>query len=169
MLQHTRFCSLYRLLQLGLALIPTAIGILAFLNDIGTFHSGVQNTIIPLISMQGDTGYTWRALPASWAPIVYTLMFLCEFLVGILALIGVLSMLRHFFSAADLFERSKQWVYIACLWGSIVWGLGFFEGGGDWFLAWMSTNNNISGLQQGGFMYAALLFIVFVYLKYCRE
>ncbi len=160
---------IYRLLQIGLALIPTVIGILAFVNDIGTFHEGVINVVQPLLSMHGDTGYMWRALSIKWAPYLYTIMFLSEFLVGILALIGVIAMLRNLCKPTENFECSKQWVYLACLWGTLVWGLGFFEGAGDWFLAWMSTDTNISGLQQGSLMYVIELFVVFSYLKLCRD
>ena len=169
MTQPPRFRCIYRLLQVGIALIPTVIGLLAFLNDVGTFREGVESVATPLLTMHGDTGYMWRALPASWAPYFYTIMFLSEFLVGILALIGVLCMLRNLFKPAASFESSKDWVYIACLWGTLVWGLGFFEGAGDWFLAWMSNSPAISGLQQASLMYVTELFFVFAYLKYCRE
>lgn len=166
---RTRFRSIYRLLQIGIALIPTVIGVLALLNDAGTFKAGVQTVAQPLISMAGDKGYMWRALPPSFAPYLYSIMFISEFMVGVLALIGVLGMIRNFCKPTYNFEHSKHWVYIACLWGTLVWGLGFFEGGGDWFLAWMSNNASISGLQQGSLMYVTELFFVFFYLKYTRE
>ncbi len=169
MSHKTRFRLVYRLLQIGLALIPAVIGILALLNDAGTFKAGVQTISQPLITMQGNSAYMWRAFPASWAPYLYAGMFISEFIVGILAAIGVLGMLRNLFKPAQNFENSKHWVYVACIWGTLVWGLGFFEGGGDWFLAWMSNNPGLSGMQQGSLMYVTELFFVFFYLKYTKE
>lgn len=169
MAHPARFRLVYRLLQIGIALIPAVIGILALLNDAGTFKEGVQTVAQPLITMAGDKGYMWRALPTSVAPYLYAIMFISEFMVGLLAFIGVLGMLRNLFQPAQKFEHSKHWVYIACLWGTLVWGLGFFEGAGDWFLAWMSNNSGLSGLQQGSLMYVTELFFVFFYLKYTKE
>lgn len=168
MTQH-RFRVVFRLLQIGLALIPVLIGILAFVNDVGSFKSSVQTVIEPLITLQGNKAMAWRGLPASWAPYLYTGMFISEFLVGILALIGVLGMCRNLFNTSLKFEGSKHWVFLACLWGTLVWGLGFFEGAGDWFLAWASSNGAVSGLQQGALMYVTELFFVFFYLKFSKE
>lgn len=158
-----------RLLQIGIALIPTAIGVLAFVNDAGGFSQTVQTVIQPLITLQGDKTEAWRALPASWAPVVYTIMFGSELIVGVLAFFGVIGMLRNLLKAHAMFERSKRWVYVACLWGTLVWGLGFFEGAGDWFLAWSSTSPYLANLQQGALMYVTELFFVFFYLKYSKE
>lgn len=158
-----------RLLQVGVAFIPVVIGFLALLNDATAFNLTVQQVIKPLISVQSDKSQVWRALPVSWAPYLYTLMFASEFLVGVLAFIGVIKMLHHLTDDSHLFEHAKCWVYIACLWGTIVWGLGFFEGAGDWFLAWTSNNGTLSGLQQGAIMYVAELLFVFIYLKLSHE
>lgn len=164
-----RFRLGYRLIQIGLSLIPTLIGVLALINDVTSFKASVQSMIQPMITMQGNVANAWRGLPPSFAPYLYTIMFMSEFIVGILAFIGVIGMVRNLFKPARDFEHSKHWVYIACLWGTLVWGLGFFEGGGDWFLAWMSNNPGVSGLQQGALMYVVELFFVFFYLKYCHE
>lgn len=158
-----------RLLQIGIALIPAVIGVLAFLNDAGDFSQTVQTVIQPLITLQADKAEAWRALPASWAPFIYSIMFSSELIVGILSLFGVIGMLRNLFKSHTVFERSKRWVYVACLWGTLVWGLGFFEGAGDWFLAWTSNDASLASLQQGALMYVTELFFVFFYLKYSKE
>jgi predicted small integral membrane protein len=168
-MNNHRFRAVFRALQILLALIPVLFGILALLNDASTFKEGVQTIAQPLITLQSDKAQAWRGLPASWAPYVYAGMFIFEFIVGLLALIGVIGMLRNFTKAAIEFEKSKHWVYLACIWGTIVWGLGFFEGAGDWFLAWTSSNGGLSGLQQGALMYVTMLFFVFFYLKFSRE
>lgn len=159
----------FRLLQIGIALIPATMGVLALLNDAGSFSSTVHSVIQPMIALQGNSPQAWRALPISWAPYVYSAMFIAEFLVAPLALVGIIGMLYHLFKPTILFEKSKRWVYLACLWGIVVWGLGFFEGAGDWFLSWMSTNPALSGIQQGSLMYVSLLFFVFVCLKLSKE
>ena len=156
-----------RLMQIGVALIPCVIGILALVNDISAYKETLTSTIIPLITMQGDTAEAWRALPAPLAPVLYIGMFTCEFLVGVLALIGIIKMIRAFGKEAATFEQAKNLVYVACGFGIIIWGLGFFEGGGDWFLSWM--NNNLAGFQQGGLNYALEMLIAFVYLKLNKD
>ncbi|MGV3278731.1 DUF2165 family protein [Rickettsiales bacterium LUAb2] len=158
-----------RLLQIGVALIPATIGILALVNDIYPFHKNVNDIAVPLITMQGITEYSWRALPASLAPLAFTIMFLSEFLVGVLAVLSIICMLRNICKPYAEFEKSKTLVYWACLWGAIVWGVGFFELGGDWFLAWMGTSPAVSGIQQGSLMYISLLFFTFVFLKLSKE
>ncbi len=168
--QTMPFRFVYRILQIAMALIPASIGSLGFLNDLSNFQGGVKNLVVPLVTMAGDTkNFTWRALPPSLAPYLYTLMFCAEFVTGILAVIGIVMMIKNFLKSSIAFERSKHWIYIACIWGTLVWGLGFFEGAGDWFLAWKSKNATISGLQLGALMGVIELFFVFFYLKYCRE
>ena len=164
---NRKFQFVLRLDQIGVALIPAVIGILALLNDITSFTSTVQSVVQPLITMQNNGSHQmWCALPASWANTAYTLMFLGEFLVGVLAVIGIIAMIKNINKPLEQFENAKRWIYIACGWGIIVWGLGFFEIGGDWFLAWQ--NNNLASFQQGALTYALEVFIAFVYLKLIR-
>lgn len=158
---------LLRLMQVGVALIPFVIGVLALVNDLTSFKGTVSSVVLPLITMQGNTTEAWRALPGSWANLTYVGMFCAEFLTGILAGIGIIQMLKSLCKDAALFENAKIWVYIACGWGLMVWGLGFFEGGGDWFLSWQ--NNNLAGFQQGGLNYALEMLMTFVYLKLNQE
>lgn len=153
---------LLRLTQIGVALIPVVIGFLALLNDVTGFRDTVSSVVKPLLTMQGQLTQTWRALPGSLVNITYTGMFLAEFLVGLLALIGVFNMIKTFREANFKFETAKYWVYLACGLGIIVWGLGFFEGG-DWFLSW--KNNNLSSFQTEAVSYITVLIIVFIYLK----
>jgi predicted small integral membrane protein len=167
---NSKFRFILRLDQIGVALIPAVIGILALLNDATGFTGTVSSIIKPLLTMAGNSSnQEWRALPASMANVVYTLMFLGEFLVGVLATIGIILMLKNINQTPEKFEKAKCWVYAACGWGIIIWGFGFFEIGGDWFLAWMSSNANISSIQQGGLNYSLMMLICFVYLKLIRN
>ena len=162
-----RWNFVLRLDQIGVALIPVVIGFLALLNDMTSFSSTVKSTVMPLMTMQGQTEQLWRALPEGLVKPLYTLMFLGEFLVGVLAIIGVILMLKNIHKDHDHFEKAKRWVYLACGWGIVVWGLGFFEIGGDWFLAW--ENNNLASFQQGSLMYVIEIAVVFIYLKLMRN
>jgi predicted small integral membrane protein len=76
-------------------------------------------------------------------------------------------MLKNINKPVAEFEKAKRWVYLACGWGIIIWGLGFFEIGGDWFLSWQ--NNNLGSFQQGGLNYALEVFIAFGYLRLIRN
>lgn len=165
LLKRWRF--VLRLDQLAVTLIPIVIGFLALLNDTTMSKSTIKAMVFPLITMQGQVTQTWRALPASWVPSLYFLMVSGEFLVGLLALIGFMSMLKNINKDAAVFEASKRWIYLACGWGLCVWGLGFFELGGDWFLAWQ--NNSLSSFQSGTLMYVIEVAVTFIYLKLMRE
>src|SRR3990167_8470236 len=103
-----------RLDQIGVALIPVAIGFLALLNDITSFSSTLKSMAVPLMTMQGQTSQTWRALPLELVKPFYILMFLGEFLVGVLAIIGVIVMVKNIHKDHDQFEKAKRWVYLAC-------------------------------------------------------
>lgn len=165
-LSHRKILML-RLVQIGVALVPVAIGFLSLLNDTTGFKDTVSSTVLPLLTMHGQTSQTWRALPVSFVNVAYILMFMAEFVVGALALIGVFSMIKNLRKTALDFELSKFWVYLACGWGVVVWGLGFFEGGGDWLLSW--KNPNLSSFQSEAVTYVTVLIVVFIYLKLSKN
>lgn len=167
MIKNSTSVTLLRLIQVAVACIPLTIGLLALLNNTTNFSTTVDSVIKPLISMQGDTANAWRALPESLSPYLFIIMFLSESLVGFLALIGVFNMLTRLRDDARSFNRAKGFVYAACGWGIFVWGLCFFELGGDWFLAW--ENSKLADFQSGAVMYVQVLLAVFLYLKLCTE
>jgi predicted small integral membrane protein len=82
-----------------------------------------------------------------------------EFLVGILASIGLIKMLKNLFKSDQLFEDASSLVEYACLLGFFIWGFIFFCIGGDYFLSWKNTK--LESLQSGSLMYATLLAIVY--------
>lgn len=57
MSHKTRFRLVYRVLQIGIALIPAVIGVLALLSDAGAFKEGVQTVAQPLISLYRCFGH----------------------------------------------------------------------------------------------------------------
>src|SRR4051812_23269408 len=106
---------LARIIQVLVACIPAVLGLMALMNNLSGFQGTVKYVIQPLISMSATYGLhtqTWRALPAEWADIAYIAMTVGETLVGVLAIVGIIQMLRHFRSAVS-FERSKEWIYFA--------------------------------------------------------
>ncbi|MCU6239928.1 DUF2165 domain-containing protein [Enterobacter asburiae] len=153
-----------RVLQIIIATIPMFAGIFALLNNIYPFTKNVKNIAIPLITMQGVSENHWRKLPSFLGAYCYTIMFFCEFTVGILAFVGVINMLKDLFKSNSNFEKSKLFVYFSCMLACIIYGLFFFVIGGDWFLAWMG-NSYISGIQSDSLRYTTLMFFVFAFLK----
>ncbi len=108
MITQSKFRFILRLDQIGVTLIPVLIGLFALLNDVTAFTSNVDSIVKPLITMQNNSSNQWRALPVSLSAFVYTLMFLGEFLVGVLAFVGIILMSKNINQSAEQFERPKQ-------------------------------------------------------------
>ncbi len=146
-----------------LALIPLSIGILAMMNNISGFHGTMKQVIIPMFSMSHVSDTSARALRAINHPtlihMAYFIVMSLKFLVGVLAAIGILQMLRHASKLDKMFHQASIWVEYACLLGIFVWGFIFFCIGGDYFLSWQ--NPDLQSLQSGALMYVTLLAIVY--------
>jgi predicted small integral membrane protein len=155
-----------RLMQVGIALIPAIIGLLSLLNNITGFTDTINHVITPLITMKGHSTQVWRSLPEVFSVPMYIGMFIVESFIGVLALIGVIFMLRNICQVEN-FEVAKRWVYLACGWGMIVWGIGFFEIGGDWFLSWQGTD--LASFQADATRYIFMLLVTFIYLKLSKD
>jgi len=128
------------LIFLFLALIPVSIGILAMMNNISGFNSTMKNVIMPMLSMSHVNDTSAKALRAIHHPtlihMAYFIVMTLEFLVGVIASIGFIKMLRHLFNLDKMFHKASIWVEYACLLGIFVWGFIFFCIGGDYFLSW---------------------------------
>lgn len=157
----------YRILQILLAFIPATLGVLDFLNDMSFFSANLKSVMYPLASNPGTVGQGWRDLPASLAPFAYIVLLTAGLICGLLAIVGIVIMLRNLYQPAYKFEQGKHWVYLSCLWGALVWGLGFYAIGSNWFLTYMNTSLSYIGEESLGYMIA--LFIVFGFLKFCDE
>ncbi len=88
----------FRFMQIAVALIPVVIGFLALLNNITGFSDTETGVIVPLITMKDHTSQLWRSVPSSFAGPVYIIMFIGEFLVGVIALVGVILMTKISFA-----------------------------------------------------------------------
>ncbi len=151
--------TIMRFIQIGIACIPIFIGLLVFLNGISDFTQQVSSVVVPLITMENFSEQSWRSLPASFGPFVYILVLIAQLLVAVFALIGVINLLFALKKAGKDFDHAKIWTYVACGWGIMLWGLIFFELGGDWF---MSNSNTF---QVGSLSYVLMLYITFAFLS----
>ena len=157
-----------RLFQLALSLIPAFTGIFAFLNNIvGSGTPLITEVIKPLLSMtvtNPEYAHSWRAIHSeTLAKVAYFIMLSGETIVGVLAIVGIVKMLMGFTLNNYQFACRQAWVRAACVWGFLVWGLGFYTIGGDFFLAWQ--NPNLSSLQSGGLNYVLMMAVPYFFLK----
>ena len=111
-------------------------------------HTLSMDTVFP------DNTLKYRAIldPFVWS-LAYGLIIFAEFLTGALLLMGAISLLKNLNSPL-VFNRAKNWVYLGCLTGFLLWFFGFIVVGGEWFCMWQSEKWN--GVE------AALRFVVFI-------
>jgi len=110
------------------------------------------------------TVYTSSFMPAISSPaLIWAVLVVvvgCEFLAGLLAAKGALSMWLARQASADDFKRAKNFALLGCGLGIIVW-MGFFGAfGGAFFQMWQTTVGALS--LDGAFQYAVSCAIVFI-------
>ena len=154
-----------RLFQLLLALIPFFLGALGFVNSLRMKEHTLNSVIKPMLTMQ-ERGleFSLRAIHSDVAAqLLFYGMSFAEGLAGLLALWGIVRMLRSFCRDHDEFCRAHAWARAACVWGFLVWGLGFYTLAGDYFLSWQVTT--LGMLQSKGFDYAIIMAVTYLLLK----
>lgn len=121
--------------------------------DYGSNYAFVQHTLSMDTVFPGNT-LKYRAIldPLVWS-LAYGLIIFAEFLTGILLLIGAISLLKNIHSSVA-FTRAKNWIYLGCLAGFLLWFFGFIVVGGEWFCMWQSEKWN--GIE------AAFRFVVLI-------
>lgn len=109
--------------------------------DYGSNYAFVQHTL-SMDTVFPDNTLKYRAIldPFVWS-LAYGLIIFAEFLTGILLLIGAISLLKNIHSPVA-FTRAKNWVYLGCLAGFLLWFFGFIVVGGEWFCMWQSEKWN---------------------------
>lgn len=109
--------------------------------DYGSNYAFVQHTL-SMDTVFPDNTLKYRAIldPFVWS-LAYGLIIFAEFLTGILLLIGAISLLKNVHSPLA-FTRAKNWVYLGCLAGFLLWFFGFIVVGGEWFCMWQSEKWN---------------------------
>ena len=109
--------------------------------DYGSNYTFVQHTL-SMDTVFPENTLKYRAIldPFIWR-LAYGLIIFVEFLTGVLVLIGAISLLKNIHSPLA-FTRAKNWVYLGCLTGFLLWFLGFIVIGGEWFCMWQSEKWN---------------------------
>ena len=143
---------------------PLAIfALLVCLNNVVDYDSNysfVQHTLSMDTVFPGNT-LKYRAIhdPFIWG-LAYGLIIFAEFLTGALLLIGAIGLLKniHFPLA---FNRAKNWVYLGCLTGFLLWFFGFIVVGGEWFCMWQSEEWN--GIEAA-FRFVAIIMFTLLFI-----
>ena len=130
--------------------------LLVCLNNLMDYNSNytfVQHTLSMDTVFQGNT-LKYQAIldPFIWS-LAYGLIIFAEFLTGVLLLIGAIGLLKNIHSPVA-FKKAKNWVYLGCLVGFLLWFFGFIVIGGEWFCMWQSEQWN--GIE------AAFRFVVII-------
>ena len=155
-----------RTLAVMLTCIPMCMGVLAFTNNIADWTGTVSHVIRPLLTLEALRDmpqFSWRALSASWAPVCYGFVTSIELVVGMVAFVAMVAMLRRFRAPTTLFVDACQWAQRSCTLGIVTWLFFFFVVAGDWFLAWRSAS--LIGIQRDSLMYAAAATFVLIALR----
>ena len=117
-------------------------------------HTLSMDTVFPSNTLK------YRAIlnPFAWS-LAYGLIIFTEFLTGVLLLIGAIGLFKNIHSLL-LFNRAKNWVYLGCLVGFLLWFFGFIVIGGEWFCMWQSEKWN--GIESA-FRIVALIMFTFLF------
>ena len=155
-----------RTLAVLLTCIPMCMGVLAFTNNMADWTGTLSHVITPLLTLEALRDmpqFSWRALPAAWAPACYVFVTSIELVVGLVAFVSVVTMLRRFRAPTTRFVDACHVAQRACTLGTITWLFFFFVVAGDWFLAWRSAS--LIGVQRDSLMYAAAATFVLIALR----
>ena len=150
--------TVLRLCKSIVCLLLAFFALLVCLNNLLDYNSNyafVQHTLSMDTVFPSNT-LKYRAIldPFVWS-LAYGLIIFAEFLTGALLLIGAIGLFRNIHSPLA-FNKAKNWVYLGCLVGFLLWFFGFIVIGGEWFCMWQSEQWN--GIE------AAFRFVVFIML-----
>jgi hypothetical protein len=127
--------------------------------DYGSNYAFVQHTLSMDTVFPNNT-LKHRAIldPALWG-LAYAVIIFAEFLTGLLLLIGAVCLFKNMRSSLA-FTRAKNWIYLGCLIGFLLWFFGFIVVGGEWFCMWQSeTWNGIAA----AFRFVALIMFTLLF------
>jgi predicted small integral membrane protein len=129
------------------------------LADYDSNYAFVQHTL-SMDTVFPENALKYRAiLERSLWKLAYGLIIFAEFLTGILLLVGVACMFRNMNSPVA-FARAKNWIYLGCLVGFMLWFFGFIVVGGEWFCMWQSEKWN--GVEAA-FRFVVLIMFTFLF------
>lgn len=125
--------------------LPLAFfALLVCFNNVADYDSNyafVQHTLSMDTVFPGNA-LKYRAIlnPFIWS-LAYGLIIFAEFLTGALLLVGAIGLLKNIHSPSA-FNKAKNWVYLGCMVGFLLWFFGFIVVGGEWFCMWQSEKWN---------------------------
>ena len=154
--------SILRTCKAIVCLILAVFALLVCVNNLLDYDSNyafVQHTL-SMDTVFPSNALKYRAIldPNIWR-LAYGLIIFTEFLTGILVLIGVVCLLKNIHSFLE-FTRAKNWIYLGCLVGLLLWFLGFIVIGGEWFCMWQSEKWN--GVEPA-FRFVALIMFTLIF------
>jgi predicted small integral membrane protein len=144
--------------------LPLAIfAFLVCLNNVVDYDSNyafVQHTLSMDTVFPNNTLKSRAILePFIWS-LAYGLIIFTEFLTGALLLIGAIGLLKNIHSPLA-FNRAKNWIYLGCLVGFLLWFFGFIVIGGEWFCMWQSEQWN--GVESA-FRFVVLIMFTLLFI-----
>lgn len=126
-----------------LSLIPVTVGLFGPLGDILTYHTMINERLMPILTMselpENMRYFTILGTPFVAHIVLFVMMFF-ELCVAIIALFGIYLVI---FKGSRGLEQGIRYVQLACVWGIIVWGLFFLCVIGVVFMVWY-----VPSLQQ---------------------
>jgi predicted small integral membrane protein len=136
--------NILRISKITICLSLSIFALLVGFNNLADYDSNyafVQHTL-SMDTVFPENTLKYRAIldPSLWS-LAYGLIIFAEFLTGILLLVGAACMLRNINSYLA-FARAKNWIYLGCLVGFMLWFFGFIVVGGEWFCMWQSEKWN---------------------------
>jgi len=152
--------NVLRLCKSIICLLLAIFALLVCLNNLLDYNSNyafVRHTLSMDTVFPSNT-LKYRAIldPFVWS-LAYGLIIFAEFLTGALLLIGAIGLFKNIHSPLA-FNKAKNWVYLGCLVGFLLWFFGFIVIGGEWFCMWQSEQWN--GVE------AAFRFVVIIMLSF---
>ena len=151
------FCKIIICLSLSIFALLVGFNNLA---DYGSNYAFVQH----VLSM--DTVFPGNALksraildPTLWS-LAYGLIIFAEFVTGILLAVGVAYLIKGINNPKE-FTHAKNWIYLGCSVGFLLWFFGFIVVGGEWFCMWQSEEWN--GVEPA-FRFVALIMLTLVFI-----
>ena len=115
-------------------------------------HTLSMDTVFPANTLK------YRAIfnPSIWH-LAYGLIIFAEFLTGVLILIGAIGLLKNR-NNHSAFIKAKNWIYLGCLVGLLLWFFGFIVIGGEWFCMWQSEQWN--GVNSAFHFVVLIMFVM---------
>lgn len=154
------------ILQISKIIICLSLSIFALLvgfnnlADYSSNYSFVQH-VLSMDTVFPESALKSRAIlnPSLWS-LAYGLIIFTEFVTGILLAVGVLALVRGI-NNPQAFTHAKNWIYLGCSVGFLLWFFGFIVLGGEWFCMWQSKEWN--GIEPA-FRFVVLIMLTFVFV-----